>query len=151
MNRAIVSLCCLVVGAALARAGEARRDLTPRVYTSLPFDHGSVRRPVYASLPEEGRGHARRVTVAFARSMIPDAVRWAGKAVCPIYAVVEYGGELVLCKGGVFDYREFDLPPGRALTREDFRKLMDSGGAPPAPEWTRSYRVDGGRGAAAAE
>ncbi|MHC4201164.1 MAG: DUF3160 domain-containing protein [Planctomycetota bacterium] len=97
-----------------------------------------------------GPGVDRRVTVAFARSMIPDAVRWAGKAVCPIYAIVEYGGALVLCKGGVFDYREFDLPPGRALTRKDFRKLMDSEDAPPAPEWTRAYRVEGSRGVTAA-
>lgn len=55
---------------------------------------------------------------------------------------VEYGSELVLTKGGVFDYREFDTPPGRALTREEFRGLMDSPDAPPPPAWTRSYRVE---------
>ena len=84
----------------------------------------------------------RRVGVAFARSIAPDAVRWAGKACCPIYAVVEYGGKLHLCRGGVFDYREFDLPSGRSLSREEFRKLMDSPQAPAPPEWTRSYRVE---------
>jgi hypothetical protein len=86
----------------------------------------------------------RRLCVSFARMDPPgqEKVRWAGKACCPIYAVVEYGGALMLCKGGVFDYREFDLPPGKALTREEFRKLMDSPDAPPPPEWTKSYRYE---------
>jgi hypothetical protein len=84
----------------------------------------------------------RRVCVALARSTEPDAVRWAGRGVCRIYAVVERDGKLYLCQGGVFDYREFDLPPGRALDREEFRKLMDAPAAPKSPDWTKSYRVE---------
>ncbi len=88
-------------------------------------------------------GHVdRRTCVTLARSFSPDAVRWAGRGVCPIYAVVEFDGRLHVCRGGVFDYREFDLPPGRALDREAFRRLMDSPAAPKAPGWTGSYRVE---------
>jgi len=83
----------------------------------------------------------RRVAVPFARSREPDKVRYAGKACCRCYAVVEYGGALQLCQGGVFDYFEFDMPPGRALSRNDFCKLMDSPEAPPPPAWTDSYRT----------
>ncbi len=83
----------------------------------------------------------RRVAVAFARSRIPDEVRYAGKACCRCYAVVEYGGKLQLCQGGVFDYFEFDMPPGRALSRDDFSKLMDSPESLKPPTWTKSYRA----------
>lgn len=111
--------------------------------------------PHYQIELDEALDGDRRVCLVLGRSVWPDdrpgPVRWAGKAVCDIYAIIEYGGELVLCKGGVFDYREFDLPPGRALTREDFRKLMDSEGAPKPPEWTRSYRVEVKRRAATGE
>jgi len=84
----------------------------------------------------------RRAAVAFARSRTPDLVRYAGKACSPCWAIVEYGGRLQLCQGGVFDYVEFDLPPGSALSRVDFRRLMDSADAPAFPNWTASYRAD---------
>ena len=83
----------------------------------------------------------RRVAVAFARSRMPELVRYAGKACSPCWAIVEYGGRLQLCVGGVFDYVEFDLPPGKALPRAEFRELMDSPNAPPLPDWTKGYRA----------
>lgn len=84
----------------------------------------------------------RRVAVDFARSRMPDATRYAGKACCRIYAIVEYDGSLFLCQGGVFDYCEFDEPAGTSLSREEFAKLMDSEIAPAPQTWTKSYRVD---------
>jgi hypothetical protein len=97
------------------------------------------------SVPDDydGKGWRidRRVAVDFARSRMPDATRYAGKACCRIYAVVEYDGSLFLCQGGVFDYCEFDRPAGTSLSREEFAKLMDSPQAPEPPDWTRSFRV----------
>lgn len=84
----------------------------------------------------------RRVAVEFGRSRMPDQLRFAGKACCRIYAIVEYDGRLHLCQGGVFDYCEFDRPAGTSISRDEFRRLMDSEDAPAAPAWTRSYRVD---------
>ncbi|MHC4505506.1 MAG: DUF3160 domain-containing protein, partial [Planctomycetota bacterium] len=55
MNRAVVSLCCLAVAATLTPAGEARRDLTPRVHTSLPFDLSEVEGIERAKLPKEAK------------------------------------------------------------------------------------------------
>lgn len=88
----------------------------------------------------------RRVCVSFAKTTDAsgsriETARWAGKACCPIFVVGEFEGRPQLYLGGVLDYREFDLPAERALTRADFRALMDSKEAPPAPGWTRSYRT----------
>ena len=84
----------------------------------------------------------RRVAVAFAWSRMPNMTRYAGKACCRMYAVVEYQGRLYLCQGGVFDYCEFDRPLSSALSRKEFRQLMDSRQAPLPPNWTKSYRVN---------
>jgi len=88
----------------------------------------------------------RRVCVSFATvtdgsGVRAETTRWAGKACCPILVVTEHDGELQLYLGGVLDYREFDLPAGQMLTRAEFRALMDSRQAPPAPSWTSSYRA----------
>jgi len=88
----------------------------------------------------------RRVCVSFATvtddtGRRGETTRWAGKACCPILAIVERQGKLQLYLGGVLDYREFDLPAGRTVTRSEFRALMDSRQAPPAPSWTSSYRT----------
>jgi hypothetical protein len=88
----------------------------------------------------------RRVCVSFATvtddsGRRAETTRWAGKACCPILAVAEQDGKLQLYLGGVLDYREFDLPASRRLTRAEFRALMDSREAPRAPAWTSTYRT----------
>ena len=97
---------------------------------------------LYCALREYDPAVQRSACVPFARSWIPDAVRWAGKSCSQILAVVEYQGELVLCTGGVFNYHEFDLPPGQSLSREDFTKLLSAPNAPASPSWTSSFRVE---------
>jgi len=87
----------------------------------------------------------RRVCISFATvtnasGLQADTTRWAGKACSPIFAIAEHDGKLQLYLGGVLDYREFDLPAENTLTRDEFRVLMDSKEAPPAPPWTASYR-----------
>jgi len=83
----------------------------------------------------------RRVVVEFGRSRMPDESRYAGKACCRMYAIVEYDGLLYLCQGGVFDYCEFDRPAGTSISRREFQRLMDSEDAPVPPAWTHSYRA----------
>ena len=88
----------------------------------------------------------RRVCVGFATvtdnsGLRPETRRWAGKACSPILVLAEHEGKLQLYLGGVLDYREFDLPAEKALTRSEFRALMNSPQAPPAPPWTSSYRA----------
>lgn len=88
----------------------------------------------------------RRVCVSFARvaehpGSPASTARWAGKACCPIYVVAEANGRPQLYLGGVLDYREFDRPAGAPLGRREFRELMNSKEAPPAPAWTASYRA----------
>ncbi len=46
---------------------------------------------------------------------------------------------LQLAKGGVFSYYEFVWPANDRLTDEKWRAMLDSGDAPPLPEWTASF------------
>ncbi len=50
-----------------------------------------------------------------------------------LYVLYPLGGRKVLCRGAVLPYREVisDSP----LTDEDWRQQLDSGTAPPLPEW----------------
>ena len=244
MSREIVSICCLVAAAALALAGEARRDLTPRVYTSLPFDLSKIEGVERAKLQKEAKVLLSKngfVVVGPSHGSMPDCYRVGGDM--PAFVTVDSVIEVFLsdfedawCRvekvqgerfaalqaslwdaldrrwGGIREaahpaavrllglvavgrllgdpdwqvphglpargdpkaFREtcaaelaavmrgegvsrsllwgrcIDWSAGRALTRDDFRKLMDSDDAPPAPEWTRSYRLEGGRGDTAA-
>jgi hypothetical protein len=61
-----------------------------------------------------------------------------------IYVVVPVVAEdgtvsLQLAKGGVFSYYEFVWPANDRLTDEKWREMLDSGEAPPLPEWTASF------------
>jgi uncharacterized protein DUF3160 len=116
------------------------------------FD-GFLRSALANAVVAEGRPmtvHDGRVCVPFAKAVDPfnparDTVRYAGKSCCLVYVVVDAGGAPQLYQGGVLDYREFDRAPGTVLTRKDFRALMNSKDAPPAPNWTATYRAGAGR------
>jgi hypothetical protein len=56
-----------------------------------------------------------------------------------IFVVAEVDGQLSLTEGGVFSYYEFVWPMSDRLTDEAWRELLDSGQAPPRPEWTSSF------------
>jgi hypothetical protein len=61
-----------------------------------------------------------------------------------IYVVVPVVAEdgvisLQLAKGGVFSYYEFPWPADDRLTDEKWRAMLDSGQAPPLPQWTASF------------
>jgi hypothetical protein len=58
-----------------------------------------------------------------------------------IYVVVEVEGQLKIAEGGVFSYYEFAWPMGDRLTDESWREMLNSGRAPPRPEWTSSFIV----------
>jgi hypothetical protein len=64
----------------------------------------------------------------------------------PIYVVVPIVAEdgsvtLQVNKGGVFSYYEFPWPMDDRLTDEKWREMIDSGEAPPPPDWTGSFLV----------
>ncbi len=72
------------------------------------------------------------------RTVLEEAI---GK-IFEIYVVVEIEGQLTITEGGAFSYYEFVRPMGDRLTDENWRELLNSGQAPPRPEWTRSFVVD---------
>ena len=62
-----------------------------------------------------------------------------------IYVVVPHPeGDLQLARGGCFSYWEFHWPASDRLTDEKWQGMLDSGTAPPQPEWTESFIVPGG-------
>jgi len=56
-----------------------------------------------------------------------------------ISVVTEVEGQFTLTRGGVFSYYEFSWPMSDRLTDEAWRELLESGQAPPGPEWTSSF------------
>ena len=56
-----------------------------------------------------------------------------------IFVVVEVEGQLTLTEGGVLSYYEFSWPMSDRLTDESWREILNSGQAPPRPEWTSSF------------
>lgn len=58
-----------------------------------------------------------------------------------VVPVVEEDGTTTLqvAKGGVFSYYEFSWPGDDRLTDEKWREMLDSGQAPPRPEWIASF------------
>jgi len=59
-----------------------------------------------------------------------------------IFVAVEVEGQLKITEGGVFSYYEFAWPMGDRLTDEGWREMLNSGQAPPRPEWTSSFIVE---------
>ncbi len=59
-----------------------------------------------------------------------------------VYVVVEVEGELVITQGGAFSYYEFSQPMADRLTDESWREMLNTGQAPPRPEWTGSFIVE---------
>jgi hypothetical protein len=51
---------------------------------------------------------------------------------------------LQVAKGGVFSYYEFPWPASDRLTDEKWRGMLDSGQAPPLPEWTSNFLTSEG-------
>jgi hypothetical protein len=65
---------------------------------------------------EEGVGHANEILV-----------------------VVPVEGKLVLTRGAVFSYYEFQHPSADRLTDEKWQRMLNTGRAPAAPVWTKSF------------
>ena len=60
-----------------------------------------------------------------------------------IYAVVPVDGRLRIVKGGVYSHYEFPWPATDRLTDEKWRQMLENRQAPPPPEWTRVFAIDG--------
>lgn len=56
-----------------------------------------------------------------------------------IYVVVPVDGKLRIAKGGVYSYYEFTWPMSDRLTDKKWREMLNSGEAPPLPEWTNAF------------
>ncbi len=69
-----------------------------------------------ARVLEEGVGHANEILV-----------------------VVPVEGKLVLTRGAVFSYYEFQHPSADRLTDEKWQQTLNAGKAPAAPVWTKSF------------
>ncbi len=62
-----------------------------------------------------------------------------------IYVVVPHpDGGLQIARGGCFSYWEFAWPASDRLTDEKWQAMLETGDAPPAPEWTESFIIPGG-------
>ncbi len=59
-----------------------------------------------------------------------------------IYAIVPIEGELVVAKGGVYSYYEFEWPADDRLADDRWQEMLDGGQAPGLPGWTSSFRVE---------
>ncbi len=59
-----------------------------------------------------------------------------------IYVIAPIEGELVVVKGGVYSYYEFDWPADTGMTDEKWQQMLDEGRTPALPGWTALYRVE---------
>jgi hypothetical protein len=73
-----------------------------------------------ARVLEEGVGHANEILV-----------------------VVPVEGKLVLTRGAVFSYYEFEHPAADRLTDEKWQRMLNAGKTPPPPVWTKSFLLTG--------
>ncbi len=73
-----------------------------------------------ARVLEEGVGHANELLV-----------------------VVPVEGKLVLTRGAVFSYYEFQHPSADRLTDEQWQRMLNTGRAPEPPVWTKSFLLPG--------
>lgn len=73
-----------------------------------------------ARVLEEGVGHANEILV-----------------------VVPVEGKLVLTRGAVFSYYEFQHPSADRLTDEQWQRMLNTGRAPEPPAWTKSFLLPG--------
>ncbi|HEY0378588.1 MAG TPA: DUF3160 domain-containing protein [Pyrinomonadaceae bacterium] len=73
-----------------------------------------------ARVLEEGVGHANEILV-----------------------VVPVEGKLVLTRGAVFSYYEFEHPAADRLTDEKWQRMLNTGKTPPPPVWTKSFLLPG--------
>lgn len=60
-----------------------------------------------------------------------------------LLVIVPIGGKLYLTRGAAFSYYEFTHPAADRLTDEKWQKMLQSGTAPPQPEWVKSFVVGG--------
>jgi len=89
---------------------------------------------------EDIMGPDRRVAVvADVHTVTNEVLEVAVGDVRTIYVIIERNGELVLTRGGVFDYREFPWPAAERLTDEKWQQMLDDGSAPPAPTWIDEF------------
>lgn len=59
-----------------------------------------------------------------------------------IFVLTEVDGQLALASRSISSYFEFSWPMSDRLTDEAWRELLNSGQAPPRPEWTSSFIVE---------
>jgi hypothetical protein len=58
----------------------------------------------------------------------------------PIYVILP-GQPLRIGIGAVFTYYEFPVPVSSRLTDEQWQSMLDTGGAPPQPEWIKIFSI----------
>jgi len=61
-----------------------------------------------------------------------------------IYVVVPLEGGLEVAQGGAFSYYELIQPREQRLTDDEWRQRLDEGEAPPRPDWTGGFSLEGG-------
>ena len=59
-----------------------------------------------------------------------------------IYVAVEVEGRVILTRGGIFSYYEFEQPMSDRLTDEAWQDMLDAGNAPSMPAWLGVFVSD---------
>jgi hypothetical protein len=59
-----------------------------------------------------------------------------------IYAAVPVDGKLRIAIGGVYSYYEFPWPLNDRLTDSKWHQMLDTGQAPPLPDWNAAFIAD---------
>lgn len=62
-----------------------------------------------------------------------------------ILVIVPVEGQLVLTRGAVFSYYEFEHPAADRLTDEKWQAMINAGREPKPPVWARSFLLPGGK------
>ncbi|MBM3494191.1 MAG: DUF3160 domain-containing protein, partial [Armatimonadetes bacterium] len=94
-------------------------------------------RPQYWELVDKGD---RDMAVIADVHTAPPAVLQVGVGrASEILVIVPIGRKLVLTRGAIMTYHEFQHPIGDRLTDEKWRAMLKAGKAPEPPFWTRSF------------
>ena len=96
----------------------------------------------WSDVPETDRDMATIADVHTAASQVLEA--GVGRA-HELLAVVPIEGKLLLARGAVFSFYEFQQPASNRLTDEQWQSMLKSGQAPAPPIWTKSFLANGTR------
>jgi hypothetical protein len=94
-------------------------------------------RPQYWDLVD--KGDRDMAVIADVHTAPPSVLEVGVGRASEILVIVPIGKKLVLTRGAILTYHEFQHPIGDRLTDEKWREMLKAGKAPEPPFWTRSF------------